>query len=474
MAQRRQLHLAGFFSAGNVTHAHGAWRHPDASNGFLTGKYYQHIARTLERGKFDLLFLPDGLAVEDSYGDNLDTGVGLGGQGAIALEPASVVATMAAVTEHLGLGATISATYYPPYHVARVFATLDQLSGGRVSWNVVTSLNDAEARNFGIDQHLEHVARYDRADEFLEAVKKLWNSWDEDALVLDKAAGVFADPAKVHYVDHHGQWLNVRGPLQVPRSPQGEPVILQAGLSPRGRRFAGRWAEAVFSVAPDLAFMQATYQGIKAEVKAAGRDPDQTKIFTAVMPVLGETKAVAQERLEHLNSLVHPEVGLSTLSSHTGINLAEYPLDTPITTILRDLQDRNVPTQLHMFAAAMHAEELTLAELGRRYGTNVGFVPQWAGTGEQIADELIRHFEAGAADGFIVSPAFLPGAYDEFVDQVVPVLQDRGYFRTEYEGNTLRDHLGLREPRPLGHPSWQAASAPETPVQNLIPASSTH
>lgn len=198
MAQRRQLHLAGFFSAGNVTHAHGAWRHPDASNGFLTGKYYQHIARTLERGKFDLLFLPDALAVEDSYGDDLRTGVGLGGQGAIALEPASVVATMAAVTEHLGLGATISATYYPPYHVARVFATLDQLSGGRVSWNVVTSLNDAEARNFGIDQHLEHDARYDRADEFLDAVKKLWNSWDEDALVLDKAAGVFADPAKVH------------------------------------------------------------------------------------------------------------------------------------------------------------------------------------------------------------------------------------------------------------------------------------
>ena len=284
-------------------------------------------------------------------------------------------------------------------------------------------------------------------------MKKLWNSWDEDALVLDKEAGVFADPTKVHYVDHDGEWLNVRGPLQVPRSPQGEPVILQAGLSPRGRRFAGKWAEAVFSLAPNLEFMQATYQGIKAEVDAAGRDPEQTKIFTAVMPVLGETKAIAQERLEYVNSLVHPEVGLSTLSSHTGINLAAYPLDTPIKDILRDLQDRNVPTQFHMFAAATHSEELTLAEMGRRYGTNVGFVPQWAGTGEQIADELIRHFDAGAADGFIISPAYLPGSYDEFVDQVVPVLQDRGYFRTEYQGNTLRDHLGLRTPQLIGQPS---------------------
>jgi FMN-dependent oxidoreductase (nitrilotriacetate monooxygenase family) len=450
MSEPKQLHLAGFFSAGNVTHAHGAWRHARATNGFLTKEYYQHIARTLERGKFDLLFLPDALAVEDSYGDNLETGLRYGGQCAVALDPATVIATMAAVTERLGLGATISTTYYPPYHVARVFASLDQLSGGRISWNVVTSLNNAEARNFGIDQHLEHDTRYDRADEFLNVVRKLWNSWDADALVLDKASGQFADPAKVRYIDHRGKWLNVRGPLQIPRSPQGEPVILQAGLSARGKRFAGRWAEGVFSIAPNLAFMQSTYRDIKAEVAAAGRDPDQTKIFTAVMPVLGETEAIARERLEYLNALVHPEVGLSTLSSHVGINLAQYPLDTPITEVLRDLKERNIPTQLQMFAQAMQGETLTLGEMGRRYGTNVGFVPQWAGTGEQIADQIETHFKAGAADGFIISPAFLPGAYDEFVDQVVPVLQARGLFRTEYEGRTLRSHLGLREPQAPG------------------------
>jgi FMN-dependent oxidoreductase (nitrilotriacetate monooxygenase family) len=456
MTQERQIHLAGFFSAGNVTHAHGAWRHARATNGFLTKEYYQHIARTLERGKFDLLFLPDALAVEDSYGDNLETGVRYGGQGAVALEPTTVIATMAAVTERLGLGATISTTYYPPYHVARLFASLDQLSAGRVAWNVVTSLNNAEARNFGFDQHLEHDTRYDRADEFLEAVRKLWNSWDADALVLDKANGQFADPSKVRYIDHRGEWLNVRGPLQVPRSPQGEPVILQAGLSERGKRFAGRWAEGVFSVAPNLPFMQSNYRDIKAQVKAAGRDPDQTKIFTAVMPVLGETEAIARERLEYLNALVHPEAGLSTLSSHTGINLAAYPLDTPMTEVLRDLKERNVPTPLHMFTMAMQGETLTLGELGRRYGTNVAFVPQWAGTGEQIADQIETHFKAGAADGFIISAAFLPGAYDEFVDQVVPILQARGLFRTEYEGRTLRDHLGLREPQPLGENTWQA------------------
>lgn len=450
MSEPKQLHLAGFFSAGNVTHAHGAWRHARATNGFLTKEYYQHIARTLERGKFDLLFLPDALAVEDSYGDNLETGLRYGGQCAVALEPATVIATMAAVTERLGLGATISTTYYPPYHVARQIASLDQLSGGRISWNVVTSLNNAEARNFGFDQHLEHDTRYDRADEFLKVVRKLWNSWDADALVLDKASGQFADPGKVRYVDHRGKWLNVRGPLQVPRSPQGEPVILQAGLSERGKRFAGRWAEGVFSIAPNLAFMQANYRDIKAQVTAAGRDPDQTKIFTAVMPVLGETEAIARERLEYLNSLVHPEVGLSTLSSHVGINLAVYPLDTPITEVLRDLKERNIPTQLQMFAQAMQGETLTLGEMGRRYGTNVGFVPQWAGTGEQIADQIETHFKAGAADGFIISPAFLPGAYDEFVDQVVPVLQARGLFRTEYEGRTLRSHLGLREPQAPG------------------------
>jgi FMN-dependent oxidoreductase (nitrilotriacetate monooxygenase family) len=450
MSEPKQLHLAGFFSAGNVTHAHGAWRHARATNGFLTKEYYQHIARTLERGKFDLLFLPDALAVEDSYGDNLETGLRYGGQCAVALDPATVIATMAAVTERLGLGATISTTYYPPYHVARVFASLDQLSGGRISWNVVTSLNNAEARNFGFDQHLEHDTRYDRADEFLNVVRKLWNSWDADALVLDKASGQFADPGKVRYVDHRGKWLNVRGPLQIPRSPQGEPVILQAGLSARGKRFAGRWAEGVFSIAPNLAFMQANYRDIKAQVAAAGRDPDQTKIFTAVMPVLGETEAIARERLEYLNALVHPEVGLSTLSSHVGINLAQYPLDTPITEVLRDLKERNIPTQLQMFAQAMQGETLTLGEMGRRYGTNVGFVPQWAGTGEQIADQIETHFKAGAADGFIISPAFLPGAYDEFVDQVVPVLQARGLFRTEYEGRTLRSHLGLREPQAPG------------------------
>jgi FMN-dependent oxidoreductase (nitrilotriacetate monooxygenase family) len=440
----KQMHLAGFFSAGNVTHAHGAWRHARATNGFLSKQFYHHIARTLERGKFDLLFLPDALAIEDSYGNNLETGLRYGGQGAVALEPASVIASVSAVTERLGLGATVSTTYYPPYHVARLFATLDQLSDGRISWNVVTSLNDAEARNFGISQHMEHDTRYDRADEFLATVKRLWKSWDSDALTLNKNAGQFADPRKVNYLNFAGEWLNVRGPLQIPRSRQGEPVILQAGLSPRGKRFAGRWAEAIFSVAPSLEIMQSHYREIKSQVVAAGRDATQTKIFTAIMPVLGETETIAQDRLKYLNSLVHPEVGLSTLSSHTGIDLSAYPLDTLINDVVADVQERHKYAPVHMFAMVAQGGNPTLREIGYRYGVNVGFVPQIAGTGEQVADQLEALFEAGAADGFIISPAFLPGAYDEFVEQVVPVLQARGLFRTEYEGTTLRDHLGLK------------------------------
>jgi FMN-dependent oxidoreductase (nitrilotriacetate monooxygenase family) len=442
----QQMHLAGFFSAGNVTHAHGAWRHARATNGFLSKHFYHHIARTLERGKFDLLFLPDALAIEDSYGNNLETGLRYGGQGAVALEPTSVIASVAAVTERLGLGATISTTYYPPYHVARVVATLDQLSDGRASWNVVTSLNDAEARNFGLAQHMDHDSRYDRADEFLDAVRRLWRSWDEDALLLDKAGGQFADPAKVGYLNFAGQWINVRGPLQIPRSPQGEPVILQAGLSPRGKRFAGRWAEAVFSVAPDLAVMQANYRDLRSQAASAGRDPAAVKILTAVMPVLGETAAIARERLAYLNALVHPEVGLSTLSSHTGVDLAAYPLDARASDVLADVQARKGFAPVHMFAMVAQGTDPTLRELGQRYGVNVGFVPQIAGTGEQVADRLEALFRAGAADGFIISPAFLPGAFDEFVDQVVPVLQARGLFRTEYAGTTLRDHLGLARP----------------------------
>ena len=443
----RHLHLAGFFSAGNVTHAHGAWRHLAATNEFLSGAYYKKIAQTLERGKFDLLFLPDALAIEDSYGHDLQTGIGLGGQGAVALEPATVVATMAGATNRLGLGATISTTYYPPFHVARMLATLDNLSDGRVSWNIVTSLNDSEAKNFGIDTHLEHDTRYDRADEFVEVVRKLWNSWDDDALLLDKVGGRFADPKKVHYVDHRGKWFDVRGPLQIPPSRQGEPVRLQAGWSPRGRQFAGRWADAVFSISPTLQTMQHTYQDIKAQVTAAGRNPDATKVFTAVMPVLGETEAIARERLEYINSLVHPEVGLSTLSSHSGIDLSAFPLDTKYSDIVASLGDAHIPTMLRMFSTvAGGGEDLTLADLGRRYGTNVGFVPQWAGTPTQIADALVEHFDAGAADGFIISAAYLPGVYEDFVDQVVPLLQERGVFRDEYEGATLRDHLGLELP----------------------------
>ncbi|HPB89996.1 MAG TPA: LLM class flavin-dependent oxidoreductase [Rugosibacter sp.] len=446
MSQQRQIHLAGFFSAGNVTHSHAAWRHARARKDFTTIDYYQHIARTLERGKFDLLFVPDALAVWDSYGSNLDVGLQYGGQGAVMLEPSAVANVMAAATQHIGIGATVSTTYYPPFHVARVFSTLDQLSGGRAAWNVVTSLNDAEARNFGVSEHLDHDRRYDRADEFLEAVKKLWQSWEEGALVLDKEGGLFADPAKVHYVDHEGEWFKVRGPQQMPRSPQGEPVILQAGLSPRGSAFAGRWAEAIFAMGPSLPIMKANYESFRNQVRAAGRLSSQAKVLTAVMPILGETESIARERQAYLNNLVQPEVGLSTLSSHTGIDFSHYSLDTRLDELLPKLKEVGSLSGLRMLASFTQGENITLREVGHRYGINVAAVPQLVGTGEQVADQLAEIFLAEAADGFVISPAFLPSAFDEFVDQVVPVLQARGLYREEYEGKTLRDHLGLAQP----------------------------
>nr|BAA94831.1 thermophilic dibenzothiophene desulfurization enzyme A [Paenibacillus sp. A11-2] len=440
----RQMHLAGFFAAGNVTHHHGAWRHPKTDNGFLSISWYQHIARTLERGRFDLLFLPDGLAIWDSYGNNLDAGLRFGGQGAAFLDPVPVLATMAAATERLGLGATISTTYYPPYHVARVFATLDHLTKGRAAWNVVTSLNNAEARNFGYEEHLDHDSRYDRADEFLEITDKLWRSWDQDALLLDKKQGLFADPRKVHYIDHSGTWFSVRGPLQVPRSPQGRPVIIQAGSSARGKTFAARWAEAVFTIAPNRVAMRAFYEDLKKQVIAAGRRPENCKILPAVIPILGDTEKEARERQEEVNQLVIPEAGLSTLSSHCGVDFSRYPLDAPIREVLDAVGEvGGTRGLLEMVVKLTETENLTLRDLGVRYGWVL--VPQLVGTPEQVAGELESLFNEPAADGFVISPYYLPGAYEEFVDKVVPILQDRGLFRREYEGDTLRQHLGLED-----------------------------
>ncbi len=276
MAQRtRQMHLAAFLIAGPVAHSHALWRHPATDGDFLHPERYLEIARVLERARFDLVFFADRLAMADTFGHSLETGVTYGDQDVIRLDPIPVLAMMATATRRLGLGATRSTTYYQPYHIARTFATLDHLTRGRVAWNVVTSANDSEARNFGLDAHLEHDRRYDRADEFMEATVKLWDSWQEGALVLNRATGRFADPTLVHYADHVGPWFRTLGPLNVPRGPQGHPVIIQAGSSGRGKAFAARWAEVIFAVQPDAPKARAFYADIAAALGECGRPADR-------------------------------------------------------------------------------------------------------------------------------------------------------------------------------------------------------
>lgn len=434
----RQLHLAGFLWASHLTHSHAQWRHPRQDSGWLTPEYYVNLARIAEKGKFDFVFFADLLAVPGRYGNDVKEALRRGTQAVASLDPALVVAIMAAATTRLGLGLTRSTTYYPPYDIARSFATLDHLSRGRIAWNVVTSLSQAEARNFGFDSHLAHDIRYERAEEFVETAFKLWDSWGEGALVQDKESGVFADPDKIRPVDHTGTYFRAQGLLNVPRSPQGRPAIMQAGSSSRGRDFAARWAEIIFEIDPTAEGRRAYYADVKRRAIAFGRDPESVKIFPSFIPFVGETEAIAREKQRFHNELADPVSGLITLSAHTDHDFSQYDLDEPVA-------DLEVPGCQGLFDVARRLSEkqsLTLRDIGKLYAQGV-LLPQLVGTASQIADEIEAGFHGGEADGYIVSTGYSPGGYQEFVEFVVPELQRRGLFRREYEGHTLRDHLGL-------------------------------
>jgi FMN-dependent oxidoreductase (nitrilotriacetate monooxygenase family) len=316
MKPRRRMHLVAFLLAGPTAHHHGAWRHPEADLGVFTPQWHEHIARVLEQGKFDSLFFADILGLYDLFGGSFATILRCGGQMGL-LDPIPLLSIMSRVTSRIVLGATLSSTFYPPYHLARTLGTLDLLSGGRVAWNVVASHGHLEAQNFGRDLLPARDSRYDYADEVVEAVCRLWESWDADALVLDKQRGIYADPDKVHYVNYQGRWINTRGPLTVPRSPQGRPVIMQAGSSPRGRDFAARWGELVFTLQHSKSDMQAFYQDLKARVVAQGRAPDECLILPSVDAIIGETDAIARERQAYVNDLVQTEVGMAQMSGHS-------------------------------------------------------------------------------------------------------------------------------------------------------------
>ena len=441
---QRQMALVGFMQAGNATVYAGSWRHPATEHGFLDQRYYQKLGRTLEAGSFDMMFFDDRLAMPGMYGGSVADAVRMGAR-PVKLDLSIVLGLVAGVTDHIGLGATYSTTYYSPFHVARTFATLDHLSGGRAAWNVVTSVNDSEAQNYGLKEHLDHDARYSRADEFLEATTGLWDSWDDDALVLDRVSGRFADPDKVHELNFEGHWFNVRGPLTVPRSPQGRPVLLQAGSSGRGRDFAARWAEVIFSGDPDIDIARSHYKDQKERVAARGRDPQSVKMLPMVYTVVGESRLQAEDREQvFLNDLVDPKASLALLSELMNYDFSGLELDDPITDELI-ASVSGIRGLVQNIRQHIGGETVTLADLAGHRATLLQG-PRFVGTGTEVADQMEEWFAGDACDGFVIAATHTPGAYEDVVRMVVPELQRRGVFRDGYAGHTLRDNLGLERP----------------------------
>jgi FMN-dependent oxidoreductase (nitrilotriacetate monooxygenase family) len=385
--------------------------------------------------------MADILAVPDRLNDSMDSQLRYGALGALRLDPMLVLAAMCGATRHVGLACTISTTYFQPFAVARAMATLDHLSGGRAAWNIVTSFQDAEARNFGMAQQFAREERYDRADEFLEVACKLWDSWSDDALVCDPVAPMFADPAKVRRIDHDGRWFKVRGPLNVSRSPQGRPVFLQAGASDRGRDFAARWAEVVFVTHPAPELAAEFRQDLRARAERFGRNPDDIKVLPGIAPVVAETRAIAEERRALLESLADPEAGLSTLSYHLDIDLSAFPQDE----MLPAMDVPGVQGHYREVAELTRRSGVSLRELGRRYGAG-RMATGCPVSAADVVDHMESWLAAGACDGFMIQVPYMPGGLEDFARLAVPELQRRGLFRTAYEGSTLRDRLGLARP----------------------------
>ena len=428
------MHL-GLIMLGAGGHVAG-WRMPGAEYGSENLPLLQRLTRTAERGHLDFVFLADALNT------GLDAHPGM----MVRLEPLTLLAALAMGTERIGLGATVSTTYSEPYNVARAFASLDHISGGRAAWNVVTGSSPEAAANFSRDAHPPHAERYARAAEFLAVVRGLWDSWEDGAIVADAARGMFADPARLHALDHRGPFFQVKGPLNITRPPQGHPVILQAGASDAGRDFAAATADVVFTVQQDMAEAVAFRQDLRARCLAAGRPADAIRVLPGVSIVVGATEADAKATVAQLASLADPQAAMRVLSDRMGHDLSAFPLDGPVPELPPSgmMQGHAV-----ILAAVARRHRMTVRELRDFTAASSGHRVVF-GTAAAIADDLEEWFRSGAADGFVVSCPFYPAPFDAFVDQVVPLLVARGLFRREYEGHTLRDHLGL--PRAQGTP----------------------
>src|SRR3984885_12994260 len=433
---QRQLKLGAFMRPVSI-HT-GAWRYPgawpDANFNFA---HIKQLIRKLEAGKFDAFFMADHLAVMNMPVDRPKPG-----HTVTSFEPFTLLSALAAVTDNIGLIATGSTTFDAPYHVAPRFAPLDHISGGRAGWNIVTTSNPDAALNFGLDEHMEHAERYKRAREFYDVVTGLWDSFADDAFVRDVESGLFFDPAKMHVLDHKGKYLSVRGPLNIARPVQGWPVIVQAGDSDDGRQLAAETAEAVFTGGGPLADAQKLYADIKGRMERVGRNPEHLKILPGAFVVVGDSVEEAKEKRALLDSRVHYDSAIASLSVQLGTDASGFDSDRQLPPI-PETNARKSGRQRLVDAAAR--DKLTVRQLAQRVGGYGGL--SFVGTPTTIADQMEEWLVGEGCDGFNIMFPFLPAGLDDFVDKVVPELQKRGIFRTEYEGKTLRENLGLPRPK---------------------------
>jgi FMN-dependent oxidoreductase (nitrilotriacetate monooxygenase family) len=441
MPNDRQMVLVGFLQAQNCTTLASAWRHPESRTDFLSADYFRTIGKILEAGKFQLAFFDDRLAMPDMLGGDHAHTVANGIR-CVKLDPVTVLMALGAATERLGLGATYSTTYYEPFHVARVFATVDLMTGGRAAWNIVTSVNDGEAANMGLAQHMEHDLRYDRADEFMEVVLGHWDTWEDDALVVDRSTGLFAQPGKVHRLDHAGRFFRSRGPFTVPRSAQGHPVLIQAGASGRGKRFSARWAETVFVAYHGLDQAKRDYAEAKAAIAAAGRDPDAVTLNTIAYPVCAATRAEAEDKMAVIERGYREVDGLSLLSEALNFDFAAKGLDEAFTAEELTAMSGMQAMREHVTSRTPNPTPRDFLEITRRGRPGEAIV----GGPKEIADRLEHWFVERACDGYVIGGTHTPGTFADFVRFVVPELQRRGIFQRDYRGTTLRENLGLAPP----------------------------
>jgi FMN-dependent oxidoreductase (nitrilotriacetate monooxygenase family) len=451
-SQPRQMVLVGFLQAQNCSNLASSWRHPASRTDSWSPDFYRHIGRVLEAGKFHLGFFDDRLSMPDMYGRNHAHTVAHGIR-CVKLDAVTVLTVMGMATERLGLGATYSTSYYEPFHVARLFATLDLMTQGRAAWNIVTSLNDGEAQNMGRDEVIGHDLRYDRADEFMEIVLGHWDAWEDDAVVQDKASGLFASPEKVHRLDYQGRYFRSRGVFTVPRSAQGHPVLIQAGSSGRGKSFGARWGEVIFVVYPSIAVGRRDYAEFKAEAARFRRHPDAVKITHLVNTVAAATKAEAEDKWAEIEKLPLEIDALSLLSEALNFDFAKKGMDEAFTQAeldemsgLQGIRDRVVSAKKNPTVR----DFIAISGRGRVHNPIVGGP-------KEVADQLEQWFAAPACDGFVLSATHVPGAYEDFVRFVVPELQRRGLFRKDFAGVTLRENLGLPVPA-IG--AWRGAANP--------------